>query len=72
MLGKSFREEEQSIKERIGVVLGGIDFYPKKKVRLLSDVTAGSTATGRRRSTVTTWICSALTRRSGWISCLPA
>ena len=39
VLGKSFREEEQSIKERIGVVLGGIDFYPKKKVRLLSDVT---------------------------------
>lgn len=39
MLGKSFREEEQYIKERIGVVLGGIDFYPKKKVRLLSDVT---------------------------------
>jgi ABC-2 type transport system ATP-binding protein len=34
VLGKSFREEEQSIKERIGVVLGGIDFYPKKKVRL--------------------------------------
>ena len=31
VLGKSFREEEQSIKERIGVVLGGIDFYPKKK-----------------------------------------
>ena len=61
VLGKSFREEERYIKERIGVVLGGIDFYP-----------AGSTATGRRRSTVTTWICSALTRRSGWISCLPA
>ena len=39
VLGKSFREEEQYIKERIGVVLGGIDFYPKKKVRLLSDVT---------------------------------
>ena len=26
-------------KADIGVVLGGIDFYPKKKVRLLSDVT---------------------------------
>ena len=39
VLGKSFREEEQYIKERIGVVLGGIDFYPRKKVRLLSDVT---------------------------------
>ncbi len=39
MLGKSFREEERYIKERIGVVMGGIDFYPKKKVRLLSDVT---------------------------------
>ena len=28
VLGKSFREEERYIKERIGVVLGGIDFYP--------------------------------------------
>ena len=35
VLGKSFREEERYIKERIGVVLGGIDFYPKKKVCLL-------------------------------------
>lgn len=39
VLGKSFRKDEQYIKERIGVVLGGIDFYPRKKVRLLSDVT---------------------------------
>ena len=39
VLGKSFREEERYIKERIGVVLGGIDFYPKKKLRVITDVT---------------------------------
>ena len=31
MLGKSFREEERYIKERIGVVLCGIDFYPEEE-----------------------------------------
>ena len=37
--GKDFRENEQYIKENIGVVLGGIDFYPKKKVKTITDVT---------------------------------
>ena len=38
---KLFGQEEITLlaKADIGVVLGGIDFYPKKKVRLLSDVT---------------------------------
>ena len=35
----SIKAASEARKERIGVVLGGIDFYPKKKVRLLSDVT---------------------------------
>ena len=59
MFGREFSENERYIKENIGVVLGGIDFYPKKKVR-----TAGSTATGRRRNTVTTSTCSPSTRIS--------
>ena len=39
ILGRSFVAEEKSIKENIGVVLGGIDFYPKKKIAVLTDVT---------------------------------
>ena len=39
ILGRSFAAEEKSIKENIGVVLGGIDFYPKKKIAVLTDVT---------------------------------
>lgn len=36
---REFREHEKYIKEHIGVVLGGIDFYPKKKVKTITDVT---------------------------------
>ena len=38
--GKDFAGHEQEIKENIGVVLGGIDFYPKKKVKAITEVTA--------------------------------
>jgi ABC-2 type transport system ATP-binding protein len=37
--GKDFAANEQYIKENIGVVLGGIDFYPKKKVKTITEVT---------------------------------
>ena len=33
------RQHEREFKEQIGVVLGGIDFYPKKKVKTITDVT---------------------------------
>ncbi|NLU24231.1 MAG: ABC transporter ATP-binding protein [Clostridiales bacterium] len=36
---KNFMQNEAYIKQNIGVVLGGIDFYPKKKVRVITDVT---------------------------------
>ncbi len=36
---KDFAENEQYIKENIGVVLGGIDFYPKKKLKTITAVT---------------------------------
>ena len=39
LFGKSFEENEAYIKQNIGVVLGGIDFYPKKKVGVITDVT---------------------------------
>ncbi len=31
--------DERYMKENIGVVLGGIDFYPKKKIKTITDVT---------------------------------
>ena len=37
--GEDVRENEKRFKENIGVVLGGIDFYPKKKIRVITDVT---------------------------------
>ena len=39
IMGKDFAGNERFIKENIGVVMGGIDFYPKKKIRILTDVT---------------------------------
>ena len=37
--GQDVRQHERTFKEQIGVVLGGIDFYPKKKVKVITDVT---------------------------------
>ena len=37
--GKNVRENEKWFKDNIGVVLGGINFYPKKKLRDITSVT---------------------------------
>ena len=37
--GQDVRQHEREFKEQIGVVLGGSDFYPKKKVKTITDVT---------------------------------
>ena len=37
--GMDTAEHEKSFKEAIGVVLGGIDFYPKKKLKTITAVT---------------------------------
>lgn len=37
--GADVRAKEKAFKEQIGVVLGGIDFYPKKKVKTITEVT---------------------------------
>ena len=37
--GMDTAENEKSFKEEIGVVLGGIDFYPKKKLKTITAVT---------------------------------
>ena len=38
-LDKDAAENERDMKENIGVVLGGIDFYPQKKIKTITDVT---------------------------------
>ena len=39
MFGKDFREEEGYCKQNMGIVLGGIDFYLKKKLKTITEVT---------------------------------
>lgn len=38
--GQDFSAHEQAIKQKIGFVSGGVRFYPKKKLRVLADVTS--------------------------------
>lgn len=40
MLGKDFSQNEAWCKQNIGVVLGGIDYYPKKKLKTITRVTS--------------------------------
>ncbi|HPE16811.1 MAG TPA: ATP-binding cassette domain-containing protein, partial [Oscillospiraceae bacterium] len=37
--GKPFAGNEREIKQRVGFASGGIDYYPKKKLRTISEVT---------------------------------
>ena len=39
VFGMDYAENERAIRRELGVVLGGIDFYPKKKVAAITDVT---------------------------------
>lgn len=39
MFGKNFKQNEESCKQELGVVLGGIDFYNHKKVADIAEVT---------------------------------
>jgi ABC-2 type transport system ATP-binding protein len=39
ILGKNFAENEFDCKQEIGLVLGGINYYPKKKLKAITDVT---------------------------------
>lgn len=38
--GQNFSAHEQEIKQKIGFVSGGVRFYPKKKLRVLAEVTS--------------------------------
>lgn len=37
--GIRFKDNENACKQQIGFVLGGVDYYPKKKLRTITDVT---------------------------------
>lgn len=39
MLGRDFFDNEENVKQELGVVLGGIDFYKQKKLSDITDVT---------------------------------
>lgn len=39
MFGHEFRDNEESCKQDLGVVLGGIDFYKEKKIAQITEVT---------------------------------
>ena len=39
VFGMDYAANERAIRSELGVVLGGIDFYPKKKIRVITDVT---------------------------------
>lgn len=39
VFGMDYGTHEAEIRRELGVVLGGIDFYPKKKIRVITDVT---------------------------------
>ena len=39
VFGMDYGENERAIRRELGVVLGGIDFYPKKKIKTITDVT---------------------------------
>lgn len=39
MFGQNFYANEPACKQQLGVVLGGVDFYPNKKLRSITNVT---------------------------------
>lgn len=39
MFGQDFNANEPACKQQLGVVLGGVDFYPNKKLRSITNVT---------------------------------
>jgi ABC-2 type transport system ATP-binding protein len=39
VLGEDYAEHEFSCKQKIGFVLGGVDYYPKKKLKTIAEVT---------------------------------
>ena len=38
ILGKDFKEHEMELKREIGYMFGGIDYYPKKSIKTITDV----------------------------------
>lgn len=53
VFGMDYAANERAIRRELGVVLGGIDFYPKRRFVLSPTLPAGSTTTGTRVNTAT-------------------
>ena len=75
MFGQDFYANEPACKQQLGVVLGGVDFYPNKKLRSITNVTR--TFYDRwdektRTNTGTTCSSSRSTRRRRFRSSRPA
>lgn len=69
VFGMDYAANERAIRRELGVVLGGIDFTPKRRSASSPTSPAGSTTTGTRTNTATTCACLPLMRKSAWISC---
>lgn len=53
MFGMDFYQHEKECKQQIGVVFGGVDFYPLKKLSSITAVTRRFIAPGIRKNTST-------------------
>ena len=69
IFGEDFTQNERAVKQRLGIVLGGIDFYPQKRVKT---VAAAFMRAGMKRSTAIISACSISTRTRRYRSCPPA
>ena len=45
--GRSFAEDERAVKEDIGYISGGFDFYPNKKLKTITSVARSLPSMGR-------------------------
>ena len=52
--GKPFTQNEFDIKRRVGFVSGGVDYYTRKRLRVITAVTRTFYPTGTKRPTAST------------------
>lgn len=71
MLGQNFRQNQTACKQRLGVVLGGVDFYPMKRLADITAVTRRFYREWDQAPIGIIWRCSSWMRASGSTSCPP-
>lgn len=67
-----FAENEMKIKSRLGVVLGGVNYYPQKRLGTVTAVTSRFFPSGTTRSTENICSFSLLMKANAYPSFLPA